>query len=70
MKYSESGFPKISEIYNSSFNLEHSPFLLTLVRKIKGAWGYFFLEPEKVGEGRVEIQNFNVLRTKGTFDMK
>ena len=36
MRYSESGFPKMSEIYNSNFNLEPNPFLLALVRKTKG----------------------------------
>ena len=41
MRYSERGFPKMSEIYSTDFNLEASPSLLALIRKTKGAWGYW-----------------------------
>ena len=37
MTYSESVFPKMSEVYNFNFNLEPSPFLLALVQETKGS---------------------------------
>ena len=35
MRYSETGFPKLPEIYNSNFKLEPSSFSLAILEKMK-----------------------------------